>query len=98
VNAAILIALMAIVTYCTRLAGFAFRGRRLPDGIERFLACVPVAAFAALLATGLSPGDSGADARALAAVPAALIALRWRKLWLTLASGMVFYWISMLIL
>jgi branched-subunit amino acid transport protein len=66
--------------------------RQLPDVFERFLACVPVAAFAALIVTGLEISGSGADVRILAAIPAALVALRWKKLWLTLACGMGIYW------
>lgn len=91
-NAFVLIALMAVTSYSTRIAGFAFRGRTLPEWFERFLAYVPIAAFAALIATGLDVGSEGTSARILAVVPAAFVALRWRKLWLTLASGMILYW------
>lgn len=93
-NPIALIISMAVASYSTRVAGFVTRGRALPERIERFLAFVPIAAFAALIATGLDAGAAGIDARLLAIVPAAIIALRWKRLWLTLAGGMICYWIA----
>jgi branched-subunit amino acid transport protein len=93
-NSFLLVASIAIVTYCTRLAGFAFQGQRLPSSFERFLSCVPIAAFAALVATGMDIGSPESGTRLLAAIPAALVALYWRKLWLTLVTGMLLYWVS----
>lgn len=93
-NPVLLILAMFVATYSTRIAGFAARGRSLPDVVERFLAGVPIAAFAALIVTGIDPGSSGSDTRILAAIPAAVIAWRWKRLWLTLMTGMIFYWIA----
>lgn len=93
-NPIALILSMAAASYSTRIAGFVARGRALPERIERFLAFVPIAAFAALIATGLDAGAADGDARLLAIVPAAVIAVRWKRLWLTLTGGMVCYWIA----
>jgi branched-subunit amino acid transport protein len=93
-----LIALMAVATYATRISGFALRGRSLPDAVERFLAAVPIAAFAALLVTGMTSGGNGIDARIVAAALAGIVALRWKRLWLTLFSGMMIYWIAAFLL
>ncbi len=92
-NPAVLIATLVVTAYSTRIAGFAFRGRTMPPRVERFLKNVPVAAFAALIIIGLDVGSPGADIRFIAAIPAALVAWRWKKLWLTLGVGMVGYWV-----
>lgn len=93
-NPVFLILAMFAATYSTRIAGFAARGRSLPEFVERFLAGVPIAAFAALIVTGIDPGSSGSDLRIIAAIPAAVIAWRWKRLWLTLLTGMIFYWVA----
>lgn len=86
------ILVVAAVTYATRLAGFALGRRAVPPAVERFLAFVPVAAFAALVAPGLTVGGGELAPRLLAATAAAIAVLRSRKLWLGLATGMAAYW------
>lgn len=92
-NPAVLIATLVATAYGPRITGFAFRGRTMPPRVERFLSGVPIAAFAALVVIGLDFETAGWDARLLAALPAALVAWRWKKLWLTLLAGMAGYWL-----
>ena len=82
---------VAAVTYATRLAGFALGRSAVPPAVERFLAYVPVAAFAALVVPGLAAGGELAP-RLLAATAAAVSVLRSGKLWAGLAAGMAAYW------
>ena len=96
-----LVLAVAAVTYLTRLAGFRLRlGRRSPAGetalpasIERFLAYVPIAAFAALVAPGVAGGSGSLIARLAAVLCAAVAAVRLRRLWLSIAAGLAGYWI-----
>ena len=84
---------VAAVTYATRLAGFALGRRPVPPAVEWFLAFVPIAAFAALVAPGLAVGGELAP-RLLAATAAAIAVLRSGKLWAGLAAGMAAYWVA----
>jgi branched-subunit amino acid transport protein len=92
-NPAVLIVTLVITAYSTRIAGFAFRGRSMPPAVQRFLSGVPVAAFAALIMIGLDFESAGWDARLIAAGPAAFVAWKWKRLWLTLIVGMAGYWV-----
>ncbi len=84
----------ALATYATRLAGFGLGGRELPPALGRFLAYVPVAVFAALIAPDLGRGDAQWAARGLGIVAAAVAAWRTRQLWAGLATGMAVYWLA----
>ena len=53
----------ALVTYAARLAGFSLVDRELPPALGRFLAYVPIAVFAALVAPDLGLGDAQWAAR-----------------------------------
>lgn len=83
----------ALATYAIRLAGFALAGRAVPHLLERFLAYVPVAVFAALIAPDLGFGDPQWLARGLGLVASALVAWRTRRLWAGLAVGMGVFWV-----
>lgn len=83
----------AVATYLTRLGGFGLGGRELPPVLERFLAYVPVAVFAALIAPGLAAGDGPWAARAVGVVAAAIVVRRTRQLWAGLAAGMAVVWL-----
>lgn len=85
---------VALLTYATRLVGFAVAGRALPPIVERFLAYVPVAAFAALLGPGVATGDEEIAPRLIAAGVAAVAVRRFGRLWVGLAAGMVAYWVA----
>jgi len=83
---------LALATYATRIAGFAVRDRALPPALDRFLANVPVAVFAALVVAGLGVGTAEAPPRLLAVGVAAAVAARGGPLWGTLAVGLAAFW------
>lgn len=82
---------------CRTVPLFALKGRSLPEGVERALALIPPAAFAALVANDLlSPGmfDAGlwpAAAPLVAALVVALVAWKTRSLLWCALSGVVAY-------
>lgn len=85
---------MAITTYATRIAGFSATRLTVPRQAEVFLRYVPIAAFAALIASGMQ-GDSSAgfESKILGAVVAAAVILRWQRFWAALMAGMIVFWI-----
>ncbi len=84
----------ALATYATRLAGFGLGGREVPPVLGRFLAYVPVAVFAALIAPDLGLGGADWAARGLGVAVASVAVWRTRQLWAGLALGMVVYWVA----
>jgi len=92
-----LIAAVAVVTYATRIAGFALAERELPPTMGRFLSYVPVAAFAALAAPGVAAGGE-VGPRLLAVAAAAVVVLWLERMWAGLAAGMGAYWLARLLL
>jgi branched-subunit amino acid transport protein len=89
-----LILILAVVTYLTRVAGFSLAGHTVPPWIDRFLTYVPVAAFAALIASGLGAGTPEIAPRLIAAWATLAVMLRWSRLWAGLTAGMLAYWLS----
>lgn len=86
-----LIVVIAVVTYGTRLAGFVLGGSTVPPLVARLLPFVPVAAFAALLAPGVTAPTGEMWPRLLGAAVTALVVRRWAKLWAGLLAGMLVY-------
>lgn len=84
----------ALVTYATRIAGFGLGGRELPPALGRFLAYVPVAVFAALIAPDLGLGDTQWAARGLGVVAAGVVGWRTGQLWAAVAAGMAAFWLA----
>jgi len=84
---------VAILTYLTRIAGFRLGDRQLPPAFDRFLAYVPVAAFAALAIPGVVEGSGSFPARLLGAALSALVVLRFGQLWAGLLAGMAGFWL-----
>jgi branched-subunit amino acid transport protein len=84
---------MAVATYMTRLAGFTISTTRIPPWAGAFLRYVPIAAFAALVASGLH-GDPGSIESRIAGATVAGIMMLWsRRLWIALVGGMTCYWV-----
>jgi len=97
----LLVAAITALTYATRYAGFVIGGlggRVMPSAVERFLPYVPIAAFAALVAPGVADGPGALSARAVAIGTAALVGLRFKRLWASLILGMAAFWLVDLIL
>jgi branched-subunit amino acid transport protein len=83
----------AVITYATRFAGLSLGERHPPPGIQRFLDCVPIAAFAAIIAPDLSAGSDETVPRIVGAAIAAMAVYRFGKLWVCIAAGMTGYWL-----
>jgi branched-subunit amino acid transport protein len=83
---------MVAVTFGSRYAGLALR-TELPAFWVRFLHFVPIAVFAALVTPSLE-GDLGeGELRVVAAVATVLVAWRTRNLGLSIAAGMIAFWL-----
>lgn len=89
----LLIAVIAVLTYLTRISGFLIGGRPIPPMLDRFLGYVPVAVFAALVVPNVAPTSEHVVARVVAVVLAGLVAFRVRQLWASIGAGMVFFWV-----
>ncbi len=93
----LLVASIAVLTYATRYAGFVLGGlggRTMPPAVERFLGYVPIAAFAALVAPGVADGPGGLSARMIAIGVAAVVAIRFKRMWASLLLGMAGFWLA----
>jgi branched-subunit amino acid transport protein len=88
----LILAGMVAVTFGSRYAGLALR-TELPLFWVRFLHFVPIAVFAGLVTPSLE-GDLGeGEIRLTAAILAALTAWRTRNLGLSIAVGMLAFWL-----
>jgi len=90
---------MGLITLAIRLSMILLIGRiRLPPAVARGLRFVPPAVFSALIAPALlrpaGPLEvSIANPFLLAGIAAALVAWRWRSMFLTLIAGMAALWL-----
>ncbi len=86
---------MALATYFTRYTMMAALGRDMPPLLRRWLAHVPPAVLAALIApAALAPqGQLEIGASAWATLVGALIAWRSRNVLSTIIGGMAAFWI-----
>lgn len=90
----------ALVTYATRVAGFAIAARTAGRAREtttlrafdRFLVWAPVAAFTALIVPDLTRGPGLLSARLVGAGAAAFVIWRVGRLWAGLAAGFATFW------
>lgn len=89
-----MIAIVALLTYVTRIAGFRLSDRHLPPTFDRFLAYVPIAAFAALAIPGIAEGSGTFPARLTGAVLSAVVVSRFGQLWVGLVAGMAGFWLT----
>ena len=86
---------MAVVTYFTRYAMIAALDREMPSLVRRWLAYVPAAVLAALVApAALAPqGRLQLGTNAWAAAIGLLVAWRTRNVLWTIVGGMVTFWL-----
>ncbi len=83
---------MVAVTFGSRYAGLALRSE-LPAFWVRFLHFVPIAVFAALVTPSLA-GDRGeGEIRMVGALATVLVAWRTRSLGLSIAAGVIAFWL-----
>jgi branched chain amino acid efflux pump len=83
---------MFAVTFGSRYAGLALRAE-LPDFWLRFLHFVPIAVFAALVTPSLEGGLGEGEIRVVGAVATAVVAWRTRNLGVSIAAGMLAFWL-----
>jgi branched chain amino acid efflux pump len=83
---------MVAVTFGSRYAGLALR-TELPAFWVRFLHFVPIAVFAALVTPSLEGGFGEGEIRLAGAVTTALVAWRTGSLGLSIAAGMLAFWL-----
>jgi branched-subunit amino acid transport protein len=90
---------MALVTYFTRYAMIAALSREMPPLLRRWLAYVPPAILAAVIApAALMPrGSWEIGPHMWAMVVGGLVVWRTRNILLTILSGMVTFWILMIV-
>jgi branched-subunit amino acid transport protein len=83
---------MVAVTFGSRYAGLALR-TDLPAFWVRFLHFVPIAVFAALVTPSLAGGLGEGEIRVVGAGATALVAWRTKSLGLSIAAGMLAFWL-----
>jgi branched chain amino acid efflux pump len=83
---------MVAVTFGSRYAGLALR-TELPGFWIRFLHFVPISVFAALITPSLQGGLGEGEIRVVGAVATALAAWRTKSLGISIAAGMVVFWL-----
>ena len=88
----IVLAGMVAVTFGSRYAGLALR-TDLPAFWVRFLHFVPISVFAALVTPSLEGGLGEGEIRFVGAVVTALAAWRTKSLGISIAAGMVAFWL-----
>ena len=88
----IVLAGMVAVTFGSRYAGLALRAD-LPAFWVRFLHFVPISVFAALVTPSLEGGLGEGEIRFVGAVVTALAAWRTKSLGISIAAGMVVFWL-----
>jgi branched-subunit amino acid transport protein len=87
-----LILAVAVASYLTRITGFSLKRGTIPPAVDRTLAYVPVAAFAALIVPGLGDGNGLDLTRVAGAILAGIAILVTGRLWASLLAGMAAYW------
>ncbi len=94
-EAILIIAGMAAVTFFTRFAMIALLGGSVASWVANWLKYVPVAIFAALVVPGLLPPGKTAQAgpEALAGLAGLLVARRAGKVLPTIVAGLAAYWL-----
>jgi branched chain amino acid efflux pump len=83
---------MVAVTFGSRYAGLALR-TELPDFWVRFLHFVPISVFAALITPSLEGGLGEGEIRLVGAVATTLVAWRTKSLGISIAAGMIVFWL-----
>jgi len=89
-----LILVVGAATWLARAGGFHLARRAFPPAVDRFLAWIPVAAFAALAAPDLTQGPGTAPARLLAALVTVIVVSRAGPYWAALLAGMGVFWLT----
>lgn len=84
---AVALGLSVAITYLTRVLGLTLGSRDIPPYVDRMLGYVPLGAFTAIVALGLTDAGGQLTARTGAMVAAGLVAWRTGSLWMALVVG-----------
>lgn len=90
---------MGVITFALRVSMIVLWGRlAIPEALSRALRFVPPAVFSALIAPALLRPTGPVDIAftnpyLLAGTLAAVVAWRWKSIFLTIAAGMISLWI-----
>ena len=93
----VLILGLALTMYALRSAGLLLADAPIPAACERALAFVPAATLSALVTASVTTRSDDGPVRLLAVAGAGLVAWRYRRMWLCIASGMAIYWLLTLL-
>ena len=96
-NALWTILAMAAGLYALRISGFLLADLPVPERWTRFFGFVPIATLTALIVSSIAGRTDQSVIRIVAALGAALVVWRTRRMWLCIVTGMGFYWILRLI-
>ena len=90
--------LSVALTYATRILGLVLGARDIPPYVDRVLGYVPLGAFTAIVALGLTDAGNQLSARVAGMVAAGLIAWRLGTLWVALVVGFAVFSMLRLVL
>jgi len=88
---------MAAGLYVLRVSGFLLADLPVPEQWTRWLSFVPIATLTALIVSSIASRPDQSVIRVLAALGAALVVWRTRRMWLCIVAGMGFYWVLRLV-
>lgn len=88
---------MAGALYLLRISGFMLAGAAVPAVWTRSLRYVPISTLTALIVSSIAAAPDEALVRLLAALGAAAVVWRTKRMWLCTVAGMGFYWLLRLV-
>lgn len=92
------ILILGLLTYLSRLGGFAMDSKRMPRRIAQMLPYVPTAVFAVIIMLDLHTSETPNFPR-LGGILVAISTFLWtRKAWVALAGGMAMMWVLQFVL
>ena len=88
---------MAGALYLLRLSGFLLADIAVPESWTHALTFVPIATLTALIVSSIAARPDQSAIRVVAAIGAAIVVWRTRRMWLCIVAGMGFYWLLRII-
>ena len=80
-----------------RLSGFLLADIAVPESWTHALTFVPIATLTALIVSSIAARPDQSAIRVVAAIGAAIVVWRTRRMWLCIVAGMGFYWLLRII-
>ncbi len=91
------ILIMAVALYLLRISGLVLADVAVPEVWTRSLRYVPIATLTALVVSSIAATPNEAMMRVIAALGAAAVVWRTKRMWLCIVAGMGFYWLLQLV-